>query len=156
MATPAQVNQRTRAGSSPKKPREPQVLLGTADEPVVILGDLSSPDDFDIDAKMGEYRSIVGDPTSWTECKAMEQVRYEMYKTRLAARDDQKARGQLMAIADVRARDEAKALIFRRALNSVPDLLAKWVAPDKILAAQAEAREWADETLRRVADEVAQ
>ncbi len=54
----------------------------------------------------------------------------------------------------MRERDERHAEVIRRSMGTVNDLLAKHVPADRILAAQAEAREWIDATLEQVADEV--
>ena len=146
MATPSQIAQRQRAIRSRHDKDAP-----AADQTFVPVSDV---DEQSVQEIMDSYVARVGEPADWADIKTMEQVRYEIYKTRLAARDDARARGKLLPIEEVRARDEAKAAIFRRALQSVTDLVAKHAPPDRILEAQKEARAWIDNTLERVADEV--
>lgn len=70
-----------------------------------------------------------------------------------AAKRDQE-RGRLLTVTQVRERDERHTSAFRAALLSFPDLLREWVPADKILAAQAAAREWVDRQLETVANQV--
>lgn len=110
--------------------------------------------DPEVDAILASYTAIAGKPQSWPDIKNCEQVRAEIYKTRAAARQDQLDSKRLLTREQVRSRDEAKVELFRSALMSAIDLVAKWVPSDKILAAQSAFREWADQTLERIADDV--
>lgn len=71
-----------------------------------------------------------------------------------AATKRDQGRGKLLTYDQVRARDERHTDAFRRSILSAADLLPKWVPADKILAAQVAMREWADQQLAAVADQV--
>ncbi len=71
------------------------------------------------------------------------------------AKRDQE-RGKLLTLEQVRARDERHAEVFRRALETANDLMAKHVPADRILAAQEGVREWIATTLEQVSEAVKQ
>ena len=70
-----------------------------------------------------------------------------------ATKRDQE-RGKLLTLAQVRARDEKSADIFRRGLLSFVDLVSQWVPADKIIQAQSAFREHAEKTLGSIANEI--
>jgi hypothetical protein len=70
-----------------------------------------------------------------------------------ATKRDQE-RKKLFTVEQVQERDDRHTAAIRQALMSAVDLVPKWCAPDKILAAQAAFREWADLQLEAVAGQV--
>jgi hypothetical protein len=144
MATAAQVNQRKRSGSSPKKPDD--------DSSSVIM--MSANDERDVDARIEEYREIVGDPASWADCRTLEQVRYEIYKTRLAARDDAKAKGYYMTREEVEAANDIADVIIFSNLDSVMALVGELVPPESAVEARRKAQDWITSTKRNIADKL--
>ncbi len=63
-------------------------------------------------------------------------------------------RGKLLTFDQVRERDDRHTAAFRQAVLSAVDLVPTWVPSDKILAAQAAFRAWADLQLETVAGQV--
>lgn len=147
MTSAAQVIQRQRASERPRPSRRIQPHDGEAS--VIFVNNDDQESVADIIAK---YTEQVGEPEGWTDVKILEQVKSEIYRTRLAARDDAKQRGQLVPLADVRARDEVHSATFKSALASVTDLVASLVQPNEIHAAQVKAREWIDKVLSECAN----
>lgn len=111
--------------------------------------------DPDVDAKLAAYTKLVGEPLSWPDVKTMEQVRAEIYKTMGEADARSVRTGKLFTLDQVRARDEAAAQVFRERLRTVTDLVVKLAPPERVVAAQKEASEWADGVATAVADELA-
>jgi hypothetical protein len=149
--TPAQRAQRSAAGKRSGGARSGRDQSG-ADHS--ISGQMPATSDPDVDAQIAAYVAIVGDPQGWTEVKALEQTRAEIYRTRAAAREDELARGRLFTRDQVTERDEIHNAAIKEALATVTDLIAKHVPPERITAAQAEARAWADGVLTAVADAI--
>lgn len=150
MISEAQRAQRRKAGKrsgESRGGREDQEPAGDPNAPM-------PSSDPEVDAILAAYTEMAGKPQSWPDIKNCEQVRAEIYKTRAAARQDQLDAKRLLTRDQVRARDETKVELFRSALMSAIDLVAKWVPPDKILAAQSAFREWADQTLEHIANDV--
>ena len=151
MISPAQREQRRAAGKKSGVSRSGRLNV---DAPNVIAPRRISQSEADVDAAIARYVEIIGEPTGWTEVKALEQTRAEIYRTRTAAREDEIARGQLFTRDQIATRDESLALIFREQIRSVTDLIAAHVPPERVNAAQHAAVEWADRVLTAVADAI--
>lgn len=149
MVTPAQIRQRREAGRKSGRARGHCVEGSSEDaNPDAPVPTSSDPE---VDRMITGYVAMAGKPKYWSDIKALEQVRAEIYKTRAAARQDQIERGNLLTRDQVRARDEAHTAAIKEGLSSVTELLTAHVPPDRLLDAQEAAREWADRFLENLA-----
>lgn len=152
MVTTAQRDQRRAAGKRSGQVRGHREGSGESDgNPDAPMPVTADPD---VDAQMAAYIAVAGKPKYWTDIKACEQVRAEIYKTRAAALADKIARGGLLTKEQVRARDERGAKAYKDGLLKVQELLTAHVPADRLLDAQKAAREWIETTLNQVAAEI--
>ena len=153
MITPAQRAQRSAAGKRSGGVRSGRAPSEDGAAPT-ISGQLPATSDPDVDKQIAAYVAIVGDPTGWTEVKALEQTRAEIYRTRAAARADDIERHALFTRDQIRTRDEWLATTLKDSLRGVADLAARYAPPEQKQAAQVDAQRWADGVLTAVADAV--
>jgi hypothetical protein len=99
--------------------------------------------------------------TGWIDYK--DHLAVELAKRKILAADievdtarakQDQERGRLFTRDQVTERDEIHNAAIKEALATVTDLIAKHVPPERITAAQAEARAWADGVLTAVADAI--
>lgn len=149
--SPAQRAQRQAAGKRSGQSRAGHTGASATGDPNAAMPITADPE---VDKQLADYIALAGKPVSWPDVKNCEQVRAEIYRTRAAARADRIESGALITREVARARDERAAQAFREGIQSINELLTRFVPADRLLEAQKAGREWTENVLTKVSDAI--